>query len=97
MSIYLTALIKSKPGYAPQMKALLLDLVAGSTTEAACLQYDLHQGQDDENLFIFHEEWASQAGLDEHNTQPHIQTFINSSKDIMDGEVVIYKTQPVAQ
>ncbi|WP_454802169.1 putative quinol monooxygenase [Mucilaginibacter phyllosphaerae] len=96
MSIYLTALIKSKAGQAQQMKGLLLDLVAGSKTETACLQYDLHQSQDDENIFIFHEEWASQAGLDEHNTQPHIQKFIAVSAEIMDGTVTIYKTQRVA-
>jgi quinol monooxygenase YgiN len=96
MSIYLTALVKSQPGKAEQMKALLLELVAGSKTEAACLQYDLHQSLDDENLFIFHEEWANDAGLQQHNSQPHIQKFIAASGNVLDGEIIIHKTQKIA-
>ncbi|MGN8072091.1 putative quinol monooxygenase [Mucilaginibacter sp. SG564] len=94
MSIYLTALIKSKPGQAEALKKHLLELVSHSTQEAACLQYDLHQA-DDENTFIFHEEWADAAGLDLHNTQPHIQQFINNTAHLRNGDIIIYKTQPV--
>jgi quinol monooxygenase YgiN len=78
------------------MKALLLELVSGSRAEDACLQYELHQAEGDENLFIFHEEWASAEGLQEHNTQPHIQKFITASMDIIDGQIIIYKTQKLA-
>ena len=94
MSIYLTALIKSIPGEAEALKVHLLELVSHSTQEEACLQYDLHQA-DDENTFIFHEEWADAAGLDLHNTQPHIQQFISNTAHLRDGDIIIYKTQPV--
>jgi quinol monooxygenase YgiN len=95
MSIYLTAIIKSKPGQAESLKTHLLELVSHSTKEAACLQYDLHQVESDPDMFIFHEEWSDAAGLEQHNTQPHIQNFINNTNDLRDGDIVIYKTQRV--
>lgn len=96
MNIYLTAIVKSKPGHAEALKAILLDLVKGSKTEQACIQYDLHQDQEDENRFVFYEIWEDQAGLDLHNTQPHIQTFIAKSADIVDGGTIIYKMQKIS-
>lgn len=95
MNVNLTAIIKSKPGNAEAMKELLLQLVAGSTQESACIQYDLHQDQEEENIFIFHEIWENQEGLDLHNTQPHIQRFIADSAAIIDGATKIHKTTRV--
>ena len=96
MSIYLTAIIKCKPGFAAAMKLLLMDLVAPSKTEDTCLQYDLHQSATDENLFIFHEEWANPEGLQEHNEKPYIKRFISDSKDIIDGTTIIHQTKKIA-
>jgi quinol monooxygenase YgiN len=95
MSVFLTAIIKSKSGQSEAMKELLLELVAGSKSEAACLQYDLHQSTETPEVFIFHEEWTNQEGLDLHNRQPHIQKFVENSADIIDGTAVIYKTERV--
>lgn len=97
MSIYLTAIIKSKPGQAEILKTHLLELVCHSTKEAACLQYDLHQVDSDPDIFIFHEEWSDAAGLDLHNTQPHILNFINNTNDLREGNIIIHKTQPVVK
>ncbi|WP_345209994.1 putative quinol monooxygenase [Mucilaginibacter gynuensis] len=96
MSIYLTALVKCKPGTTAQMKGYLQQLVAASTQEAACLQYELYQSTEDETQFIFHETWADQPGLDLHNGQPHLQTFKQQIADIIDGTVTVYKTDRAA-
>jgi quinol monooxygenase YgiN len=94
MSIYLTAIIKSKPGQAEPLKVLLLDLVAASKKEAACIQYDLHQSEDD--VFIFHEEWASKEGLELHNSQPHLVEFGERAKNIAAGRTIVYQTKKLA-
>ncbi|MBB6269779.1 quinol monooxygenase YgiN [Pedobacter cryoconitis] len=96
MSIYLTAIIKSTEGNAEQLKALLKTLVSGSKSEAACLQYDLHQVQEDPNVFIFHEEWTSRADWDLHNVTPHIKKFIADSAAILDGKPIIHITKRVS-
>lgn len=96
MSIHLTALVKSKPGTAESMKPLLAELVKGSLKEEACQQYELYHSVEDENLFIFHETWKDESGLDAHNHGPNITQFIKDSSAILDGSIIIYKTEKVS-
>lgn len=93
MSIYLTAVIKAKPGKAEIMKAILLELVGHSSKEEACLQYELYQ---EEDTFIFHERWKDITGLELHNQQPHLKAFISKTADLTDGTPVIYQTERIA-
>ena len=94
MSIYLTVTIKGKQEKVGELKELLLDMVANSRKEKACLQYDLYLHVED-NTFIFHEEWADQAGLDAHNEQPYIKAFGEKAKDFANN-IVIYSTIKLA-
>ncbi|GEP50164.1 lipoprotein [Flavobacterium noncentrifugens] len=96
MIVYLTAVVKSKPGKSELLKSLLFELVSHSIKENACLQYELHQSSDDENVFIFHEEWASTEGLALHNSQPHLKAFVEKSAGILDGGFNIYKTNKIS-
>ncbi|WET66838.1 putative quinol monooxygenase [Sphingobacterium sp.] len=75
MKVYLTAILKAVPAHREEVLALLLEMVEASRKEAACIQYDLHQVNNDENQFIFYEIWEDQAGLDAHNQQPYIVAF----------------------
>lgn len=93
MSLHLTALLKCKAGEAATVKPLLLDLVAASVQEEACLQYELYQDNDDENLFIFHETWKDADSLKLHTEQPHYQKFGKEVGPLLDGPVVLHKTQ----
>ncbi|AYL95567.1 putative quinol monooxygenase [Mucilaginibacter celer] len=96
MNIYLTALLKCKPGYAAQIKPILEQLVTNSKQEAACQQYELYQDNENENLFIFHEIWQDAAGFEQHTQQPHYLQFGQQAGQMLDGEVIVYKTQRVA-
>ncbi|MEH3113232.1 putative quinol monooxygenase [Pedobacter terrae] len=94
MSIYLTAIIKSKQETTSELRKMLLDMVANSRTEEACVQYDLHESASD-HTFIFQEEWKDQAGLDLHNKQPYLLNFVAHAGRLTD-EIVIYKTEKIA-
>jgi len=96
MSLYLTAFIHSKPGMANVLKPLLLAMVKGSRTEEACIQYNLHQSIEDENKFIFHEEWKDAASLEQHRTTPHVLAFLEQAKPVLNGDIVICHTQKLA-
>ncbi|MBB2148895.1 putative quinol monooxygenase [Pedobacter gandavensis] len=96
MNINLTAIIKSTEGNSDAMKALLLELLADSRKESACIQYDLHQDRENRNVFLFHEIWENQEGLDLHNSQPHIARFVSESVHIIDGPVIIHNTEKLA-
>ncbi len=94
MSIYLTAIVKSKAETVAELRTMLQDMVANSRTEEACIQYDLHEAGDT-NTFIFHEEWQDQAGLELHNKQPYLLDFV-AHADRLTDDIVIYKTEKLA-
>lgn len=94
MKVYLIAIVKAKPQKTEALKKVLQQMVINSRKEEACLQYDLLQSSEDENIFIFNEIWANQTGLDRHNDQPYLKAFQTESKEIID-EVIIYKNQKI--
>ncbi|MBB6236598.1 quinol monooxygenase YgiN [Pedobacter sp. AK013] len=91
MSIYLTAIVKSKKETTVALRTMLLDMVANSRKEEACIQYDLHESAVD-NTFIFQEEWKDQAGLDLHDKQSYILAFVAQADQLTDN-IIIYKTE----
>jgi quinol monooxygenase YgiN len=93
MKIYLTAVIHSKPEFREAIGQVLRNMVVQTRKEKACLQYDLHQGSEDENLFVFYEIWENQAGLDAHNNQPYIRDFVTFTLGKLSQEAQIYLTQ----
>jgi quinol monooxygenase YgiN len=75
-SLTVVARIKAKPGKEIQVRKELLSLVAPSRKDAGCLNYDLHQALDNPALFLFHENWASKAHLDQHLQKPDFQAAL---------------------
>lgn len=69
------ALLEAKPGMEEQLKHELLALVEPTRAEEGCINYDLHQGVEAPSMFMFYENWASQADLDRHGQSPHIAKF----------------------
>lgn len=95
MKIYLTAIIKSKPEFLSEVKSTLENMVVHSRKETACIQYDLHQSLDDENIFTFYEIWENKESLNEHNQQPYIKDFENSVSEKLQEKPLIYITQKI--
>lgn len=94
MSLYLTAIVKSKKETTAELRTILLDMVAHSRKETACIQYDLHEASE-ENTFVFQEEWKDQSSLDFHNQQPYILNFVERATELTE-DIVIYKTTKLA-
>jgi len=95
MSVNVTAIIKSLPGKSEEMKAVLLELVAGSTQETACIQYDLHQAADEPNVFIFHEIWQDVEKLQQHNNTAHVLKFKEDAALLLAETPAIYITDRI--
>jgi quinol monooxygenase YgiN len=70
------AQFKAKPGQESAVRNALLSLVEPSRNDAGCFNYDLHQGRDNPALFLFHENWASKAHLDQHLQKPDLQAVL---------------------
>ena len=69
----LVAFLHARPGMEMELGALLLSLVARSRAEPACINYDVHQSDDDPSVFVMYENWASRAGLDAHFEMPYLK------------------------
>jgi quinol monooxygenase YgiN len=57
-------------------KAFLLSLIERTRAEIGCVDYHLHQSQEDPAKFAFYENWTSQAALDEHMEAPYLKELI---------------------
>jgi len=90
MSIYLTAILKSKKESIQDLKSILDNMVLNTRKEEACEKYELQQSLDDETVFIFHEIWKTKEGLDAHNQQPYIQEFVEKVPDLLEKPAEIY-------
>ncbi len=58
-------------------------VAAASREEAGCLAYRLFQATDDENAFVFVEEWEDRAALDAHFATDHIATFMRAFPGVL--------------
>jgi len=78
--------IKAKKEFAHQVYQILLALVKPTLTQdPGCIQYDMHQDNDDPSLFYFIEKWESQALFDKHMNTVHVQSFIKSTEGMIES------------
>jgi len=90
MSIYLTAILKSKTDKIKELKSILNNMVLNTRQEEGCEKYELQQGLEHETVFIFHEIWKSKEGLDAHNQQSYIKEFVQKAPELLDKPAEIY-------
>lgn len=73
--ITIVATLTIKAAYQAPLMVELKKLVDSSRAEKGCLQYDLHQDNQNPLIYIFIERWASQSILDAHNQSEHFTSF----------------------
>lgn len=95
MKIYITAVVKLKPEYRGEMMPVLMNMVKETRKEETCIQYDLHEAMEDENILVFYEIWNNAEGLDQHNRQPYIKQFSAMADKGYVTETTIYKTKKI--
>jgi quinol monooxygenase YgiN len=74
-SLTVIAYIFAKAGEEERLKRALLDLVAQTRKEKGCINYDLHQSQDNACEFVMYENWESAVDLDAHANSTHLLEF----------------------
>ena len=66
------ASLQALPGKELELRGILMGFLAPTRQEVGCLNYDLHQSNEDPTKFLFHENWESREDLDRHLQSPHI-------------------------
>ena len=64
--------------------------------EDGYVNYDLHQGVEDPDVFFFYENWESAQHLGAHLETPHISQFIGVMDDLLDGPLTITQLRRIA-
>ncbi len=89
----IVARILAKPEKRELVKAELLKLIEPTRAEKGCINYDLHQDNENENLFIFHENWESHELWQEHMNNAHLAEYIKATDGAVEEFIVHQLTQ----
>ncbi len=89
-NLTIVAKFKAKPGKESELKEMLLGLIKPTRAEEGCVNYDLHQSQEDPGVFIFHENWTSRAHLDKHLASEHVKKAVARLGGLAQGGMEIY-------
>ncbi|MBZ0098309.1 MAG: antibiotic biosynthesis monooxygenase [Taibaiella sp.] len=80
MPLTILAQITAAPGKENLVKAELEKLVDITRAEEGCLQYDLHQDNEDPSFFVFYENWESRALWQTHMNAPHLAAYMAATE-----------------
>ena len=63
------------------VKLELIKLIAPTRAEKGCINYDLHQDNENPNLFLFYENWENRELWLEHMDSAHIAKYKQTTED----------------
>jgi len=72
----IVANIHAKADKVDLVKAELLKLIATTRAEAGCIQYDLHQDNENPAHFMFYENWENRELWQTHMSAPHLAGYM---------------------
>ena len=79
----ITGNVLANPDKIDFVKAELEKLIPITRKEAGCIQYDLHQDNENPAYFLFYENWESRELWQTHMNAPHLTAFM----EVTDGAI----------
>ena len=80
MPLTLIAHIHAKPDQIDLVKAELEKLIPITRAEDGCIDYDLHQDNENPAHFMFYENWESRDLWQAHMKAPHLQAYLSATQ-----------------
>lgn len=62
------------------VKAELVKLIEPTLKEVGCIQYDLHQDNENPAVFLFYENWESHELWQEHMNNTHLAEYMKATE-----------------
>ncbi|WP_430933781.1 putative quinol monooxygenase [Saccharicrinis sp. 156] len=84
----IVARILAKPEKQELVKHELLKLIDITRAEEGCINYDLHQDNENKNLFLFFENWENRDSLEKHASNTHFVAFQEATKGAIEEFIV---------
>ncbi|MEM6689375.1 MAG: putative quinol monooxygenase [Planctomycetota bacterium] len=91
----IVAHIRAKYERVELVKSELEKLVDPTRAEEGCVQYDLHQDNDDSTHFMFYENWESRELWQAHMNSQHIKGYKTATDGALD-DVKLYEMTHIA-
>ncbi len=76
----IVANIKAKADQIELVKSELEKLIATTRAEQGCLQYDLHQDNENPAHFLFYENWESRDLWQTHMNNQHLKDYLTATE-----------------
>lgn len=70
------------------VKTELLKLIEITRAEKGCINYDLHQDNENQNLFLFHENWESKELWQIHMQNTHLAAYMQATEGAVEEFVL---------
>ncbi len=92
-ALTIVAHIEAKKDQIELVKAELLKLIPITRQETGCIQYDLHQDNENPEFFVFFENWQTRELWQNHMNNDHLKAYI----DAVEGAVASFTVQEMNQ
>ena len=79
-NLTIVARIEAKKECVELVKSELLKLIEPTRKEAGCIRYDLHQDNENPEVFFFYESWESRELLQAHLENEHLAAYMAATK-----------------
>ncbi len=92
-TLTVVATIEATPDSIDLVKAELQKLIPITRAEDGCIQYDLHQDNENPARFLFYETWESRDLWQAHMKAPHLADYLKAT----DGAVVEFTVNEMSR
>ncbi len=75
------------------VKNELLKLINITRAEEGCINYDLHQDNENKNLFLFYENWTSKDVWQKHMNNAHLAEYMKATEGAVEEFILNEMTQ----
>ncbi len=91
--ITIVATIKAKADQVELVKAELLKLIEPTRVEAGCINYDLHQDNENPAHFLYYENWQTRELWQDHMNNEQLKNFVAATEGALEELTVNEMTQ----
>ncbi len=91
--ITIVAKVVAKKIAVEAVKTELLKLILPTRKESGCIEYRLHQDNQDPAVFLFYETWKDAVSLEKHINTDHYKDYVRAVNEMIEEKVVNKMTQ----
>lgn len=92
-NLTIVARIEAKKDHVDLVKSELLKLIEPTRKEEGCLQYDLHQDNDNPAVFLFFEKWTNRELWQIHMNNENLKAYMEATDGAIENFTLNEMTQ----